>query len=458
MKTYITILMIGCMTFIHSACSSELDLAPRNSITEDLALTDTESIQSILVGAYDRLADDDLYGGWFQMTSDLLGTNNDVNWAGTFAEPGDMWNKVMTSNNFQVEVTWTEAYKAINVANIILANLDIIDDDDERARIEGEAKFIRGSIYFDLVRLYARDWADGDPSVNLGVPIKLTPTSLVYSPEENVISRSVVEDVYEQAISDLTDAEAMLPEDNGFYATTWAAKAMLARIALQQRNYDEARIKANDIIENGPFALLDRVALIYNQRSNHAEDIFALQITPQDGENALQTFYAASDLNGRRDIRVRAEYEELFDADDERLTTLIYFDASDRRLSGKYTDQFSNINMIRLAEMYLIRAEGNLLAGGGQVGPNTPGDDLQVLRSRARAADAPVTPAIDDIMLERKLELAFEGNFLHDIRRREATIDQRGTFDWDAAELILPIPQRELDSNTGLTGQQNPGY
>jgi hypothetical protein len=344
------------------------------------------------------------------------------------------------------------------VTNIILAHLDVIDDEDEKTRIEGEARFIRGCVYFDLVRLYGKDWADGDPGVNLGVPLKLTPTSLVYSPTENIISRSTVEEVYDQVLTDLTEAEAMLPEDNGFYATTWAAKAMLARVALQQRNYEEARLKANDIIENGPFSLLDRVELIYNQRSNHAEDIFALQITTQDGENALQTFYAASDLNGRRDIRVRAEYEEIFDEEDERLTTLIYFDASDRRLSGKYTDQFSNINMIRLAEMYLIRAEGNLIAGGDQVGPNTPGDDLQVLRSRARATDAPVTPTIDDIMLERKRELAFEGNFLHDIRRREATIEQRGTYPWNADELVLPIPQRELDSNTGLTGQQNPGY
>ena len=142
MKNYITIFLIVCMTFMHSACSDELDLAPQNSITEELALTDTESIQSILVGAYDRLTDDDLYGGWFQMTSDLLGTNNDVNWAGTFTEPGDMWNKVMTTSNAQVEVTWTEAYKAINVANIILDNLDVIDDEDEKTRIEGEAKFI----------------------------------------------------------------------------------------------------------------------------------------------------------------------------------------------------------------------------------------------------------------------------------------------------------------------------
>lgn len=455
MKRYIAILITSLLI---SSCADELNLEPQNSITEDLALADADALQSVLVGAYDRMTDDDLYGGWFQMTSDLLGTNNDVNWAGTFTEPGDMWNKVMTSNNAQVEVTWTEGYEAINTTNIILAHLDVVEDDDERARMEGEAKFIRGSIYFDLVRLFGKDWADGDPSVNLGIPLKLTPTNLVYDPAQHVISRSTVADVYDQVISDLTDAEAMLPEENGFYATTWSAKAMLARVALQQRNYDEARIKANDIIENGPFSLVERVAQEFNQDNNTSEDIFAVQITNQDGENALQTFYAATSFNGRRDIRVRAEYEALFDETDERYLSLIYFDASDRRLSGKFQDQFGNIPLIRLAEMYLIRAEGNLLAGG-QVGSNTPGEDLQVLRDRARATNpAPADPTIDDIMLERKLELAFEGNFLHDIRRREATIEQRGTFNWNADELVLPIPQRELDSNSGLKGQQNPGY
>lgn len=458
MKNLKISILIAGMVFLQAACSDDLELAPQNSVTEEVALDSEEGVQSLLVGAYDRLADDDVLGGWIQMASDLIGTNNDVNWAGTFTDPGDMWNKNMTANNGQAEVTWTEAYETINVTNIILAHLDIVTDPDERARIEGEAKFIRGTVYFELVRLYAKDWADGNPAANLGVPLKLSPTNLVYDPAASVISRSSVSQVYAQVISDLTEAEIKLPEDNGFYATTWAAKAMLARVYLQQRNYDLARTKASEVIETGPFALVDRVDRAFNTDNNTSEDVFALQVTNQDGENALQTFYAATSFNGRRDIRLRAEYENLFAPGDERLSRLIYFDASERRLSGKYKDQFANISVIRLAELYLIRAEGNLLAGGAQVGPNTPGDDLQVIRSRAKTTDAPLNPTIADIMLERKLELGFEGHFLHDIRRREATITQRGSFPWNSDKLVLPIPQRELDANSGLQGQQNAGY
>jgi hypothetical protein len=457
MKKYNYLIVVAYLVFFLVGCSSELDIDPQDSVTEEVALDSEESIQSLLVGAYDRMADGDVYGGWFQMTSDLLGTNGDVTWSGSFSDPRDIWNKTVTVNNAQTESTWTEAYEAINITNIILANLDVVTDEDSRARIEGEAKFIRGTIYFNLVRLYAKDWADGDPTANLGVPLKLQPTALEYNPAENAISRSTVADVYTQVISDLTSAETLLGEENGFYATTWSAKAMLARVYQQQRNYAEAVVKANDIIESGQFALVDRVSQAFNQANNTSEDVFAIQVTNQDGENALQTFYAATSFNGRRDIRIRAEYNALFDETDERKSALIYYDASDRRLSGKYKDQFANISIVRLAELYLIRAEANLITNE-QVGPNTPGEDLQVLRTRARASDAPTEPTIDDILLERKLELGFEGHFIHDIRRHEISISQQGDYEWNDNLLVLPIPQREMDANPALQGQQNPGY
>jgi hypothetical protein len=60
--------------------------------------------------------------------------------------------------------------------------------------------------------------------------------------------------------------------------------------------------------------------------------------------------------------------------------------------------------------------------------------------------------------LERKLELGFEGHFIHDIKRTETTITQQGTYTWNSEKLVLPIPQREMDANAVLTGQQNAGY
>ncbi|MBT1705221.1 RagB/SusD family nutrient uptake outer membrane protein [Chryseosolibacter indicus] len=463
MNTYKIFFLFACIVLLQVRCADELKIEPQTDVTEEVALDNEEAVQSLLVGAYDLLGDDDVYGGWIQMTSDLLGTNNDINWGGTFTDPDDLWLKVTTSANGQVEVTWTETYEVINVANTILANLGVVAD-DERARIEGEAKFIRGMLYFELIRLFGKDWTDGDPTTNLGVPLKLTPTNLVYAPEENFIGRSTVAQVYAQAISDLTAAEELLPEENGFFATTWAAKAVLARVYLQQQNYKEASLKASEVIESGNYALVDRVDRAFNQAFNSSEDVFSIQITNQDGENAFQTFYASRDFNGRRDIRVRGNYVNLFEQNDDRLKLLLYEDGtSGRILSGKYKDQFANVSVIRLAEMYLIRAEGNLMSGE-QTGPNTPSEDLQVIRSRAHASDAPANPTITDIYLERKRELGFEGHFLHDVHRSKTNITQNanntenGYFEWNHNMLVLPIPQREVDANPSLQGQQNPGY
>ena len=452
------------------ACDSELDVEPQDAVSEEVARNSPQYLEALVVGAYDQLADDDLYGGWIQMTSDLLGTNDDLRWSGTFFDPRAMFRKEVNANNGQVEATWTEAYEAINVCNEVLANLEREEDEELRQKYEGEAKFIRGSLYFELVRIFAEDWSEGDPSANLGVPLKLEPTDFTYNEEANLIGRNTVAEVYAQVLSDLTDAVALLPAENfgsgnkNIFATVWAAEAMLARVYMQQREYDPARELANDIIENGPFMLVDRVDRVFNQSANTSEDIFAIQITNQDSNpdgdaetNSLQTFYASRTFGGRRDMRILNEHLALYDSTDERFT-LLFYEEGGNVFSAKYQDQFANISVIRLAEMYLIRAEANLLAGGDPVGPNTPGEDLQVLRTRANAPAAPADPTIEDIALERKLELSFEGHFLHDVRRRQATITQLGEFPWTDNALVMPIPQRELDANPELQDEQNEGY
>ena len=450
------------LAFLFVRCDSELDIQPENVVVEEQALGSSEAIQGLVVGAYDQLSDNDLYGGWMQMTADLLGTNGDIRWAGTFLDPDEIYQKNMTAFNAQAEATWTEAYEAINICNTILDNLETVDE-GSRSQVEGDARFIRGTVYFELVRLYAKDYNDGDASSNLGVPIKVNSTEILYEEEANFISRSTVADVYDLILEDLTTAIELLPEENAgtglkdIFATSWTAKAMMARIRLQRLEFDQARILANDIIENGPFTLLLEVSNVFNRSDNSAEDIFAVQVTNQDGTNSLHSFYAARSLGGRRDIRIQAEHLDLYNSVDDRLVELIYTDGP-RTLSGKYRNTFANVSIIRLAEMYLIRAEGNLLAGGTQVGPNSPQDDLNVLRARANTPLVSGGATIEDIMLERKLELSFEGQYLHDVRRRQSTITQLGTFSWNDDVLILPIPQREIDSNPALAGQQNAGY
>jgi len=118
--------------------------------------------------------------------------------------------------------------------------------------------------------------------------------------------------------------------------------------------------------------------------------------------------------------------------------------------SGKWNNQFGNVTVIRLAEMYLIRAEANARLSTS-VGA-TPVADYNIVRTRA-LLPAAATVTLEQILLERRRELAHEGFRIHDIKRTKASI---GGFAYNADELVFPIPSRELDANPNLT--QNPGY
>jgi hypothetical protein len=159
----------------------------------------------------------------------------------------------------------------------------------------------------------------------------------------------------------------------------------------------------------------------------------------------MNTYFASSDFGGRGDIYIELAHFELYEPNDDRLN-LFY----DGERTGKWNNQFGNVNIVRLAEMYLTRAEANFREGTS-VGDD-PLNDINLIRERVDL-DPLVTLTLDDILLERHLELAFEGHLIHDIKRTQSNV---GDLTFDAPELIFPIPLRELNINPDL--QQNDGY
>ncbi|MEO8116773.1 MAG: RagB/SusD family nutrient uptake outer membrane protein, partial [Bacteroidota bacterium] len=120
--------------------------------------------------------------------------------------------------------------------------------------------------------------------------------------------------------------------------------------------------------------------------------------------------------------------------------------------TGKFENLYGNVHIIRLAEMYLIRAEANFRMGTS-IGTD-PVNDINKIRNRVNLPDYTANElTLDKILLERKLELAFEGFTLHDLKRTEGAA---GVFNWNDPKLVYPIPQRELRVNANLT--QNDGY
>ncbi len=448
MKNYKFILSILCTGFLMVGCEDELNLEPEQSISTEVALSNGENIESILIGAYAEAGDNTSYGGDIQMLSDLYGFTDEASWFGTFAQPREVFNKRIFTDNVFVRDIWLNNYQVINSANLVIDNVDLVDE-SRRDRVEAEAKFLRGLAYFDLVRLFGAQYEPGESNDQLGVPISLSGVT-----DYNVnleIARNSVEEVYSQVITDLNDAYENLPATNGIFADKYAAQAILARVYLQQGNYEGARDAAHDVIENSGHSLTGTYEAAFNNDVDSSEDIFALQITSQDGENDLIIHYA-EEYNGGRggDIAINDAFVERFtDPEDDRANFFYTSDAGDR-LTSKYTNQFANLPLIRLAEMYLTRAEANERLET-ELG-NTPLDDINLLRDRANA-DLLSSVGLADILEERELEMAFEGFLIHDLQRTKRSV---GDLEYNDNALVFPIPQREIDANSLLT--QNPGY
>jgi hypothetical protein len=263
-----------------------------------------------------------------------------------------------------------------------------------------------------------------------------------------------VSEVYAQIISDLTSAETLLPTTNGFFASRFSAAAMLSRVYLQKGDYTAAAAAANRVILSNKFQLASTYldAFPYNPDNtnevikNTSEDVFAMQVTNAQGVNDFNTYFSPL---GRGDIDIPQSFIDLFDPADDRLS--IYYDDGSIRV-GKFDMVYSSVHIIRLAEMYLTRAEANFRLGTS-VGA-TPLSDINTIRDRVNLARyTAVTLTLAKIILERKLELAFEGFTLNDIKRTQGTV---GAIPWNSPKLVFPIPDRERKVNPNLT--QNEGY
>lgn len=433
---------------LFTSCDRELDIDSEQGISTETAISTPEGIQQILIGAYKNTGDGDLFGGDVQIYGDLLADDGYLYWWGTYAELGHIYEKSIISDNVYVRDTWARAYKVINATNVVLENLSVVKDEDDKKRIEGEAKFLRALNYFELVRFFGKQYEAGKNNTQLGVPIVLKTTSDFNG--DLSVARNSVEEVYTQVVKDLKEAITNLPSENSYYADTYSAQALLSRVYLQKGDYTNARNLANDVIENSGKSLMPNYKDAFNTSENISEDLFAMQVTSQSGENDLITFYADEAQGGRGgDITLTEDFLGLFEPDDVR-GSFYYYNYYDDVLTSKYTNQYGNIHVIRLAEMYLIRAEANYRLGTS-LGA-TPLDDINTIRGRAKAS-ALTTVTLDDILLERRRELAFEGFLIHDIKRTKGNV---GSLNWNSDKLVFPIPLREMQVNNKLV--QNPGY
>jgi hypothetical protein len=444
------------------SCDKKLDILPEQNVEEGVVLSTDERVKKVLNGAYEALASTDLYGGNIQLYSELLAADDEIRWTGTFNQPREIANKDMSTTNSFITASWLSAYNAINIANNILSAIDVVVPADQN-RVRGEALFIRASIYFELVKLFGQPYSAGNAATSPGVPIVLTPTRDIS--EASYVPRSTVQATYEQVIKDLTEAETLLPTGSGERAQKAAAAGMLSRVYLQMANYAAARDAANRGIGYGGFTITQPYAKAFNSGrilstdpvGSLPEAVFQIVVSAQDGGNSMHTYWSIT-LYGARsgDVSVMPKHLNLYDPADARRA--IFYNGTGNSLgganvrSGKWKYIYSSLSIIRLSELYLTRAEANFRLGTS-VGA-TPLADVNEIRTKH--GGLPAYPSVDlaAILLERKLELAHEGQGAADLKRLK--LSSNG-FAYNANEMVMPIPQREVDASRG-TIIQNEGY
>ncbi len=484
MNKYFKSIYILGFVIVLIACDGKLDIEPRQRIKSDLVLVNEQNLEAVLFGAYAGLKGTfgtneggELFGGDFNLMSEMLATTDNAVWAGSFSTYREMAAKNLTTTNLVVRDNWIRAYDVINSTNNVLANLNLANTDAKRDEIEGQARAIRAMVYFNLVRLWSRPWGTGTESSDPGVPLVLQPTLTTEDADAlKTLGRSTVANVYTQILDDLNQAKSLIStdlENNGSNISTYSVSAILSRVYLQQGNFAMAAEEADRVIASGVYSLAANPLAAFNNAGNTPEDVFAIQQTALSnaGTNnaGLTTFYARLFGNGRGDVQVQQTHLDEYEDGDLRgglqdnlsstgtiggVSSMFYLGVGGQNAgqiqSSKFGDANLNIPVVRLAEMYLTRAEANFEEGTAL--GDSPLNDINTIRARAGLTPLPGPISIDDIRKERRLELAFEGFRLHDFKRWQLPV---GTLNFDAVELIMPIPEREIEV---FDIQQNDGY
>jgi hypothetical protein len=212
------------------------------------------------------------------------------------------------------------------------------------------------------------------------------------------------------------------------------------------------------VIENGGYTLLENYADIFSNDGS-AETIFEIDFTELD-RNRIAEYNFPKTLNGRREVAPSEDLINAFEPDDSRKMVTIAYDGLNA-YANKYNDLSKgadNVIVLRLAEMFLIRAEAEA--------HKTPGDislikaDIDTIRGRANLT--PTSANTNEELLlaienERRLEFAFEGQRWFDLVRTGRAMDVKPTVT-NINKTLFPIPLAELQTNNSPDMNQNNGY
>lgn len=459
MKKYIyTLLAAGLIGF--TSCDDKLELRPEDSVSSASILNSTDLIEGAVNGMYSKLQEGSVYGEP-QVISELMSDN--VNFVGSFPSLEDIRDFRTLANNASIDDIWIETFQVISAANLIInkfpgVDASLLSDADKNSYI-GQAKFVRALMNLELVNQFAQPYQFSN-GANLGIPLVLDFFDGDIAPFQK--ERSTLNEVHAQIEQDLLDAIAVLPVGDNQLASKGAAQALLARLKLYRGEWADAANLADEVIQSGAYTLATDYDF-YNDKTTSSEHVFTVINNAADATvgTGFTNFYNAAP-GGRGDAPTSADLFAAFDTTTDKRFTELFVAATDAggnntHFTTKFSDTVNGASLvpvIRITEMYLIRAEANL-RNSSTVG-DTPVNDINRLRTRAGLANLTTVNA-DQILEERRKELCFEGHRRMDLLRNDLNLRPGGGADSapGADKVIYPIPTIEIQNNPNIT--QNPG-
>ena len=465
---FVALLAVGLIGL--TACDQTIEKTPEQDVPPDQVFSDVAGAEAALNAAYDGLQQNDVFGGFPVMAADFTADN--VVFSGSFTSWNNAENFNVSADHGPTEGLWADHYSAINRANLVIDNSPDVPNisTSKEDQLVGEAKFIRALMYFNLVRWFAEPYEPGGQNSQ---PSVILQTEAVESTEPNFNKpRSTVDSVYTQITNDLSDAASRLSiNPNPKRVGLAAVNGLRAKVALYQGRWSDAASLSQGVINTDAYELSSSPVTPY-QNEQSPEILFAVSFSSIDntGVNDFpSSFYLPGDLGGRGDANPPSDFYTAADPDDIRADTTGGYNGSTGLYNfggNVWTNKWTDPNLgddfpvLRVAEMHLIRAEA--LARQGDEAEARSHVDL--IRNRAGVDDVSASLSgqalIDEIIRQRKYELAFEADRRHDLQRLGRVIDSgSGSVQPGDEQRILPIPQREIDVNDALTQEsQNPGY
>jgi starch-binding outer membrane protein, SusD/RagB family len=485
----LTIIGFGCTDFLQKDPQGNLTQASFPSTQAD-ALQATNAVYAAVrnwyynSGGYPILdiMSDDAYKG--------SNTNDQLTTVGVYD------NFTFNTTGDGLDRWWATLYQGIKWANVVIEKVpDITMDTTLRNRYLGEARFLRGLFYFDLVRAWG------------GVPLVTSAEPALH------LTRATKEEIYSLIVSDLLFAEANLTKRSQLStsdlgrATIQAAEALLARVYLFRNDFPNAEIYALKVIQSNEYSLEPRFIDASGVNGNNGvESIFEVGALPVDAYEGGGAQYA--NTQGVRGVPNRGWGFNRPSIDLRRS-----FEPGDPRLKGTIIDLGDTIDGVLIIgdpdpandPVVIVNSNGdttNIQCYNRKVW--TPGDDvptqwsdhrrliryadvllmaaealnendkqtealiyLNMVRERARQGNPLILPDItvtdknllrQKILFERRHELALEGERFWDLVRTGNAPAVLGPLGFVAGKNeLLPIHQSEIDISQGsLT--QNPNY